>query len=150
MYSKQHILRVVLKKWSIPSLLKHEQICLILSLGIFEECIMSVKKQMQLLFTHTSRKKCNVFWRSDWPSGCDMAVAYMSLCELKLFEHATHLDGNRPEPMRFGRLLKNRVPQISPWGFNLVITSSSKLYRLELLVRMSQFGVGKSAGAWWW
>lgn len=38
----------------------------------------------------------------------------MSFSELKLFEHASHLGGNRPEGMRYGRILKNRVSQISP------------------------------------
>lgn len=31
---------------------------------------------------------------------------YMSFSELKLFEHASHLNGNKPEGMMYGRVLE--------------------------------------------
>lgn len=38
----------------------------------------------------------------------------MSLSELELFEHATHLGGDRPDGMRYEGVCKRSVPQISP------------------------------------
>lgn len=38
----------------------------------------------------------------------------MSLFELELFEHATHLGGVRRDEMRYEAVWKRRVPQISP------------------------------------
>lgn len=46
----------------------------------------------------------------------------MSLSELKLFEHATHLDGNRPEGMRYERVWKKE----SATNFSLKLRSSQQ------------------------
>lgn len=38
----------------------------------------------------------------------------MSLSELELFEHATHLGGERPDRMRYEGVWKKSAPHISP------------------------------------
>lgn len=38
----------------------------------------------------------------------------MSLSELELFEHATHLGGDRPDGMRYEGVRETRVPHFSP------------------------------------
>lgn len=48
------------------------------------------------------------------PSECDVAEALMSLSELELFEHATHLGGERPDGMRYEGVWGSREPHISP------------------------------------
>lgn len=52
-------------------------------------------------FMLTWSQASDMFWRSNWLFRCDVVEAFMSLSELELFEHTTHLGGNRPDGMNY-------------------------------------------------